>query len=272
MSTIVCPSGLSGEIRGLTGRDGRYLANPKVVQDNEVEDYILRNCWVSTIESEPYAFGEGKPVDWDKALLGDRVHLFLKIRAETFPDEPYPFKVKCEKCARQFEWQIDIEELLAKKTKLLSPESKEIFKNGNRFEATLPYVGTKFWFRLRVGADQKRDRAYDLQLKQQSKKKQEEANRFVDRIIGSIVEVEGVAKDRKSRCEFFEDLPFRVLHKIPPILEKADCGVETSIEVECVHCDARQMINLPFDRTFFSPPETKEDLPTAEPATSADEE
>ncbi|MGL1143205.1 hypothetical protein ACSTLN_23735, partial [Vibrio parahaemolyticus] len=35
--------------------------------------------------------------------------------------------------------------------------------------------------------------------------------------------------------------------------ERVDCGVETSIDIECQDCLSEQAVELPFDREFFLP-------------------
>ncbi|SDY40876.1 hypothetical protein SAMN05444383_1851, partial [Myxococcus xanthus] len=35
--------------------------------------------------------------------------------------------------------------------------------------------------------------------------------------------------------------------------DAVDCGVDTTLEVECAQCFMRQEVELPFDRGFFLP-------------------
>jgi len=35
--------------------------------------------------------------------------------------------------------------------------------------------------------------------------------------------------------------------------DRVDCGVDTTLEIECPECFATQEVDLPFDRTFFMP-------------------
>jgi hypothetical protein len=35
--------------------------------------------------------------------------------------------------------------------------------------------------------------------------------------------------------------------------DRVDCGVDTTVEIECPECFVTQEVDLPFDRTFFMP-------------------
>jgi hypothetical protein len=48
--------------------------------------------------------------------------------------------------------------------------------------------------------------------------------------------------------------------------ERVDCGVETTIEVECPDCGTRQELELPFEQGFFLPLKEK---PTSRDRTSS---
>jgi hypothetical protein len=66
-----------------------------------------------------------------------------------------------------------------------------------------------------------------------------------------VVEVEGV--DAKDRRRFIEDLTMRDADFLVDEFDRVDCGVDTTIEIECPECFATQEVDLPFDRTFFMP-------------------
>ena len=65
------------------------------------------------------------------------------------------------------------------------------------------------------------------------------------------VEVEGIQD--KDKLRFFEDLSMRDADFLLDEFDRVDCGVETSIEVECPECYAKQSVQLPFDQSFFLP-------------------
>src|SRR5512140_1005118 len=94
-NVITCPSGLSGEIRGLKGKEGKLLADRSAARSGLLFDRILAGCWLATLDSGIYALDEGEALDWSKVLVADRFYALLQIRSLTFGDE-YAFQVQCQ--------------------------------------------------------------------------------------------------------------------------------------------------------------------------------
>jgi len=259
------------EVRGLTGKDGRYLSNEKLVRDNEVEDYVLRNCVPTCIEEGVYHF-EGKPIDWNKIFLGDSSWLLLAVRVETYPDEPYPCPLRCpaKLCRKKFTWDVDLEKFIAERTQPLSDEAKQIIRDGRRFELKIPDAGNKVWFKLKTRNDRKRFEAIQSQLIHASKKKRERQNDLVNGFLFFGTEIEGVdKKNADAKQDFLEGLPMRTLNKLRADMDKFDCGVDTTIEVECPHCGLLFEIELPLGRSFFLPDVGEKKKTTADLAKEA---
>lgn len=249
------PSGLSGEFRGLTAKDLRYLTNEKLVQDNEVEDYVLRHAWQGLVEPGPYDFGGDKDVDWGRVLVGDRIVGLLTIRVATFPGEPYTARVKCEDCSKSFDYDFDLEALLREKTQRLSPEDAETFAKGNRFEAEMPGTNAPFVFKLRTGAEAKKLASYLQAKKNGSKRMQERMNPLVDSVANAIVGIEGLKLNTQdARFDYLESLSMGDFQALVELMQSHDCGVDTDVDVKCTKCGSEQTLSLPFgQRGFFNP-------------------
>ena len=66
-----------------------------------------------------------------------------------------------------------------------------------------------------------------------------------------IAAAEGVeARDKKK---FIEELSLRDADFLVDEFDRVDCGVDTTIEMECPECFAVQEVELPFEKTFFMP-------------------
>jgi len=253
--TIQCPSGLTGSIRGLKVREERILADRKLAKSNTVIDELLRACWLETHESGPYEFAG--VMDWDKVLQGDRFAALVEIRTLTYgPD--YGFSVTCreEGCRARIDWEVSLLELPRKK---LSDASREAFVSGNRFKTTLPEAGRTLWFKLLTGADERR-------LPGLRKNAQ-------DRILSAMlafrcVEIEGV--EAKDKRRFIEDLSMQDADFLMGEFDRVDCGIETAIEIECPDCFAKQVVDLPFDQTFFMPRKGRKTAASSTIESSAD--
>ena len=85
-TNITCPSGLSGQIRGMKVKEERILADRKLSKSGSQLDELLSACWLETIDSGPYEFKNGN-VDWKKVLQGDRFYTLLQIRTATYGSE-----------------------------------------------------------------------------------------------------------------------------------------------------------------------------------------
>lgn len=239
-STIICPSGLSGEIRGLKGKEGKLLADRTAARAGSTFEKLLSGCWLETHEPGVYELPEGTPLDWAKVLVADRFYTLLQIRSLTFGDE-YAFSVQCKHaaCRERFEWELSLKDLPVRP---LSEDARAAFKAGNRFETKLPRDGRRVWFRLMTGADEARAAAA---------LKAGRDGMLLTAIALRIVEIEGVAD--KERRAFLDEMEMADATALLDRFEEADGGVETTIEVECPHCFGVQEVELPFERGFFLP-------------------
>lgn len=242
--TIECPSGLAGEIRGLKVKEFNILADRRLAKGGGQIDAILNSCWTQTVDPGPYDFGD-EPVDWEKVLQGDRFYALLKIRALSL-GRTYPFGVTCqnESCRHRFEWEVDLDDLPVRS---LTDESRERFQDGNCFETRLPGSGKRVWYRLSIGADERRF----------AKVRQTNRDRLWSAMLAlRIVEIEGVKDSERRR--FLEDLEVADAEFLRSEFDRVDCGVDTTIEIECPECLTLQDIDLPFDQRFFLGTQRKE--------------
>lgn len=235
--TIVCPSGLSGEIRGLKVQELNLLADRRVAKSGQQLERILASCWQRTLDPGPYALGAAG-LDWGQVLQGDRFYALLRMRILSLGAD-YAFSVVCqnEGCCTRIAWEVALDDL---PVKLLSDESRACFQDGNRFEAWLPQAAVRVWFRLLVGADEQRF----ARMRQASPDRLWSA-----KLALHIVEIEGIDSSQRSR--FIEDLALADAEFLRCAFERVDCGVETTIEIECPVCMMPQDVDLPFDHRFF---------------------
>jgi hypothetical protein len=239
-TTIVCPSGLSGEIRGLKGKEGKLLADRNAARAGSTFEKLLSGCWLQTIDPGVYAVPDGAPLDWSKVLVADRFYTLLQIRSLTFGDD-YAFSVQCKGagCRERFEWELSLKDLPVRP---LSEAAKAAFKGENRFETTLPRDGRRVWFRLMTSADEARAAAV---------LKNGRDGMLLTALALRIVEIDGVTdKDKRA---FLDEMEMADAAALLDKFEEVDGGVETSLEVECPACFCVMEVELPFERGFFLP-------------------
>lgn len=240
MTEVRCPSGLTGRVRGMKVREERILADRKLAKMGGQVDRLLAACWEKTLDPGPYDFGD-KDIDWGKVLQGDRFYALLQLRAATY-GPIYAFQVGCQnaECRAKIEWEVDVVEDLP--VQLLEGENLERFRDGNVFETVLPDSGAVVRFRLLTGAEERKI----PQLRKSA------GDRVLSAMLAlRIVEIEGVEARRKRA--FIDDLTMADATFLMAEFDRVDCGVDTSIEIECPHCYTVQTVDLPFDRTFFVP-------------------
>ena len=234
---ITCPSGCSGHVRGMRVREERVLADRRLAKSGGQLDELLASCWQETVEAGPYQLGE-KGIDWGAVLQGDRFFALLMIRALTYGPE-YAFAVSCRTCRARIEWEVDLTKLPVRP---LSPESRAAFIAGNRFATTLPDAGKPVTFKLLTGGDERKLPALQRAA----------PDRLLSAVLGyRVVAIDGV--DPKDQRQFLEDLTLRDADFLVDEFDRVDCGVDTTIEVECPECRETQEVELPFDSAFFLP-------------------
>jgi hypothetical protein len=224
-------------------REEKILVDRKLAKSGTQLDELLAACWQETIDPGPYTF-EGPRPDWSAVLQGDRFFALLELRALTYGPE-YSFSITCRdvRCRARIHWELDLRELPVRP---LSAESRELFVRGNRFPALLADAKKKVAFRLMTGADERRLPS----LKRQAG----------DRILSAtlayrLVEVEGV--EPKDKRRFVEELSLADARRLGEEFLRGDCGVETSLDIECPECFAVQTVDLPFEADFFMPTKGK---------------
>lgn len=238
---IKAPSGLTGVVRGLKGKEANVLADKAQARRLTTFDTILDACWQSTDDVPPvlqdtYIGKEGTP-DWSKVLLGDRMFILVQIRIATYGSE-YAFKHKCSGCDHGFEWGINLDEL---KLETFSEDSLTKYVNGNRFDAVLP-DGKKFWFTLSNGGSEK------IAAKRIKKKRDELVTISLSE---RIVEIEGVGSNKKEVRVYLEEMELDDQYEIIDIMDEADAGYQTDLEVECEECGNEDLVRIPFVGDFW---------------------
>jgi hypothetical protein len=222
------------------GKEGKLLADRNAARAGSTFEKLLSGCWLQTIDPGVYAVPDGAPLDWSKVLVADRFYTLLQIRSLTFGDD-YAFSVQCKGagCRERFEWELSLKDL---PVRTLSEDAKAAFKDGNRFETTLPRDGRRVWFRLMTGADEARAAAV---------LKNGRDGMLLTALALRIVEIEGVTdKDKRA---FLDEMEMADAAALLDKFEEVDGGVETTLEVECPACFGVQEVELPFERGFFLP-------------------
>lgn len=233
-----CPSGLIVEVRGLKTREASLLAERQGTRDGSAYNQMLDNCTLRVVEPGPYTLSPEGRLDWSKVHVGDRLFALLRIRSATHGEE-YAFRLTCQErdCRQRFDWSLNLCDL---PVKVMPDPARESLKTGRDLTATVG--GKKLRFRLMRGEDEARQ----MQIVRQNP-----GRTLAVALNGRVTEIDGVHKNDKLR--HLEDLPLGEANALLALLDEADGGVETEIQVECPHCGAVQDVRLPFGKEFFMP-------------------
>ena len=252
-----CPSGLRCKIRGLKGKDFATLEDRRGIMTGEAFSKLLDDCTLEIRDRGVYV-GDAK-FQWRQALIGDRVYAMIGLRRAQ-SSKPYEFTIRCvnRSCEQQIDWEVPLEEMVVRE---LPESSRQKLSSGdNRFETE--FDGKKVVFSLQTGDDQsKRFR----QLEKIKRAARGEGTLDRSSALGRsaehgtlllshamrIREVEGIPSD--SIVEWLGELDLLDMKALLDQMDAADCGVETTLDVECSSCGEVQAVELPFDRTFFAP-------------------
>jgi hypothetical protein len=248
MSIIQLPSGAIIEIRGLRGKEGKLLSDRDAIKNGTFLDKILSACTVNVIEASPYvtipakATSPDEPprqvLDWSQVLIGDRFFTLVQIRVLSL-GEMFGFKLQCseEGCRKRFNHEISLLKQLS--VTCLSAEDRAQFAAVNEF-STLDRNNKTIRYRLPVGKDE----VLAMRAGQGGPD-----GAFMQALLQRIVSIEGEVVPRK----YLEDCDFGNLLDLLASFDEHNCGVETTIEVQCPHCGSLEDIQLPFGRGFFVP-------------------
>ena len=245
-----CPSGLQVKLRGIKGKDLDGLRDKRRVATGEAFSKLLDDCTLQVMDHGPYP-----PAGWSwkQALVGDRVRGLIGLRCATSGQE-YMFRTRCadRNCAGWIDWQLDLLDLPMKR---LSPESRERFLTGNRFETHVG--GRRVVFQLTTGESQAKAIRMQEQLLATQKRQREMGQQVTDGnallgLASRIVEVES----ESNVMAFLGELDLGDVQALLASMDRADCGVETTLDVVCERCSEVTTTELPLDARFFKPTTT----------------
>lgn len=273
MSEITLPSGLRGRMRAISAKEARVLFDAEKFKKNEVEDELLHAAWEETLDPGPYKFSGGK-LDLDKILVGDHVVAMVCLRNETYPDDLHVMSIRCANpmCKKLFQWELDVGELLKEKVRPLAKDDVAVLAAGNQFQGLVPRTSIPFTFRLVTCGDAKSYADYQKSKKTKGNKRlQDQSSELINPILPFIVNIGGKTQ-RADIFDALESLPMPSLRALRPMIDSHNCGLDTTIDVECDGCKRRSAIDIPFDQTFFLPEIPTERTKETTGATESDDE
>jgi hypothetical protein len=229
---VTCPSGLIVDARKLRVAEANILADKQAAQRGTSLDQMLTNVTEHVVDPGPYQLVHGK-LNWEQCLTGDRYYAQMMVRVETH-GKNFEFKVPCSVCGRPIEWELSLLDLPVKP---LKEADRQTFIAGNKFRDQGP-DGLFYEFHLLTGESEK---------KAQQILKSNRTTRMTASLLARVDAVES----KEDRRKHLNDLDFTLALDLIDMLDSHDCGVDTSLEVECPDCSAVSEVTLPLDQKSF---------------------
>lgn len=243
---ITSPSGMVLTIRGLKGKELDDFANRQTNKRKNITLRMCAACTTSVKDPGPYDLQEDLSLDWTEVLVGDLSYAIIAIRQATFRDtrdEVFTFKQACPSCEHKFEWGVDLLELEKKEW---SKSDRERYKTNPTYECKLMLSGYgdsvdgtyTVSHRLLTGADQGKKRP----------KGKEDS--VVYGVAERLVEVRRPNGETISKSDVYSwlgELDLSDLDSLAEMMDEVDCGVDTTLLIECPACEEEWHVELPFE-------------------------
>ena len=223
------------EMKYMTAKEEDILTSQNLIQKGVVIDMFLRSLIIGN--------GEGKRVNYDDLLLGDKNAVMVAARILGYGAE-YPVEIPCPACGHKQKETVDLATLKNKDI--------EIVDNGNRFEFVLPLSKKTITFKILSHKDEEKVQA---EIKRMKKKTHSSTISYdlTSRLKQVIVAVDG-EEDRNTINKFVENefisrdsLAFR------NHLEKVTPDVDMTVYFECEECGHETSVQIPMTVDFFWP-------------------
>ena len=248
---ITLPSGAKGRIRGLKGKELNLFANRAAARRGKTGLQILNSVWLETTDPGPLYTDK---VDWSKAPQCDRFTALFYARIATFGSE-YEFRHQCGSCGKKFTWAEDLDK---RPIKPLPDESADAFVAGNKFSAGVVApegdVRKVVFQMLTPKLEDKIEQAQNLAP----------AEKTTAALAQRIVSIEGVESGKGPVKVFLNELDAGSLFDLMEAMDDVDGGIDTNIEIYCVHCGEGEELELPLGRAFWTPERRKRSTTSTE--------
>lgn len=221
------------ELRSMTARDEMKRLSPSNTQFKKLAD-IIEGCMIEKPKIKVY----------DMAL-GDYEFLLHKLRIVTYGPN-YKISVGCPHCGHVFETEANLEQLQ------ILDFNEEKFKELQTF--TLPVSGDTVKIKFQTPRMLDEIESKTKEMKRKFRDVELEFNLLV--LLESVIdEVNGVKLDPLKAESFINKLAAKDMTKIVNNLDALNAliGLDTSLFIDCPHCNSEVKTFFRFGTEFFRP-------------------
>lgn len=237
---IECPSGMVLEGKEVLIEDLGVFTDKRLAKQSVVtgEAALADRLCVRVIDRGPYLFDSQRPPWGQEVLYGDLFYFLVMCRIHT-RGENYDFDVQCPAryCREMVPWRLPLLDLPVQK---LRDESREMLRrNENKCSVHLEKCDTTVLFQLLDGRVHKRQRRYV----------QDHGDDIHVVYAARLCEIEG--ESRPDFVRFVGKLHPDDFDQLDDAIEDADCGMESSYDVQCPKCETIFQDDLGISPGFF---------------------
>lgn len=221
--TFLFPGRYEYQMREMKVAEENILANRRNWKNAAAINNVLQACMVT------------ESVDVMELLIGDRTFALIQLRRLTYGDE-YAFKVNCPACQTRFEWEENLGDLEVRYLEDPGQAAPD-----HVFSFTFPKTGRTIKWRLLRGKDEQ---------KLAAARRDNPDGLVTFSMLLRTVEIEG---EKAVNRRFFDELPGSDAAAFRAEVQAKECGVETTVVVDCPECGGSFDLDLPIGPDFFLP-------------------
>jgi hypothetical protein len=216
-------------IRPMTGEEEQILATPRLVRKGQAINMIFQRCIQESHRTENF-------------LSVDRTFLLIWLRGISYSPQ-YEVELKCPDCDHKFPHIVDLNSLNLE----MCPDDY-----GPPLEGVMPKSGYNFSYRLPRGRDETAIQEYrERQLRLWGAEGGTD-DTLTYRTAMLVENIEGLS-NKKELQQLLKKLPIQDVAYLRSQTTEPPFGVDTKIDVPCVHCMHEFSIDMPLEANFFFP-------------------
>ena len=219
------------DIAPMTAREEDILTSRAYIKNGTVLTQLIKSCLIN------------KSINPDDLISGDRNALLVSLRITGYGAD-YDVDVDCPACGASSKQTFDLSSLEIKRL-LVDP----VEQGENLFQVQLPVTKKNVKVKFLNGHDER-----EMMITNERKKKSgiSRDSAITDRLVRSIVEIEGIRDKNKIRL-FVNKMPARDSLSLRRFLDQHEPGVKMKSWMSCNSCHEESEVEIPMGASFFWP-------------------
>ena len=244
---IVCPSGLTGRVRGLAGQEYKVFANKEVVAGSRIFDRVMTSCWVDTFSvpdlyKKNGALRQDGTLDWGRVLTCDRFYALSQGYTAGDPlGGSYSATRQCVNSRCRHVFKVEVDPYTDFETLDIDPAVMKALEEASPLEQDIG--NDRMFYQLITGDAVPR-------------RKQPAAEVGLSRLAARIAKVErsdGRTIQGAGVVTWLRRLSVRDWQDVLDAVDDIEGGLDTTVEITCPECFQRWDQYVPYPNRMYDP-------------------